>query len=79
MYPDSTELRVRQGFQQSRRGSLHREWQDAGRRAAGESRQDNNLVFASKVGTELDAHNVRRSFRVGIQKDYGLNPGPIVE
>ncbi|GAA3424654.1 hypothetical protein GCM10018953_18370 [Streptosporangium nondiastaticum] len=51
---------------------LHRERQDVARRAAGESWQDNNLMFASKVGTELDSHNVRRSFRA-ILKKAGLN------
>jgi integrase len=30
-------------------------------------------VFASKVGTELDAHNVRRSFRAVLKK-AGLDP-----
>ncbi|MEU8102264.1 site-specific integrase [Nonomuraea muscovyensis] len=47
---------------------LHRERQDVARKAAGASWQDNNLVFASKVGTELDSHNVRRSFRAVLKK-----------
>ncbi|MET8047837.1 hypothetical protein ABZU75_09545 [Streptosporangium sp. NPDC005286] len=47
---------------------LHREHQDVARKAAGKSWQDNDLVFASKVGTELDAHNVRRSFRSVLKK-----------
>ena len=51
---------------------LHRERQDVAKRAAGDSWQDNGLVFASKVGTELDAHNVRRSFRAVLKK-AGLN------
>ena len=34
------------------------------RLAAGPLWQDNNLVFASTVGTALDDHNVRRQFRV---------------
>ncbi|GGP92140.1 hypothetical protein GCM10010140_22420 [Streptosporangium pseudovulgare] len=51
---------------------LHRERQDVARKAAGASRQDNGLVFASKVGTELDSHNVRRSFR-DVLKKAGLN------
>jgi site-specific recombinase XerD len=51
---------------------LHRERQDVACKAAGKSWQDNNLVFASKVGTELDAHNVRRSFR-SVLKKAGLN------
>ncbi|GAA3409214.1 site-specific integrase [Streptosporangium vulgare] len=51
---------------------LHREQQDVARKAAGASWQDNGLVFASKVGTELDSHNVRRSFRAVLKK-AGLN------
>ncbi|MER5628673.1 site-specific integrase [Streptosporangium sp. NPDC002544] len=51
---------------------LHRERQDVARKAAGTSWQDNDLVFASKVGTELDSHNVRRSFRAVLKK-AGLN------
>ena len=51
---------------------LHRERQDVARRAAGDGWQDNGLVFASKVGTELDSHNVRRSFRAVLKK-AGLN------
>jgi integrase len=52
---------------------LHRERQDVAKKAAGDRWQDNDLVFASKVGTELDAHNVRRSFRAVLKK-AGLNP-----
>lgn len=52
---------------------LHRERQDVAKEAADDRWQDNDLVFASKVGTELDAHNVRRSFRA-ILKKAGLNP-----
>lgn len=33
--------------------------------------QDHGLVFASLVGTPLDAHNVRRAFRK-IVKDAGM-------
>lgn len=51
---------------------LHCERQDVAKRAAGDSWQDNGLVFASKLGTELDAHNVRRSFRAVLKK-AGLN------
>ncbi|MEZ7127762.1 tyrosine recombinase XerC [Nonomuraea sp. AD125B] len=47
---------------------LHRERQDVAKKAAGDRWQDNDLVFASKVGTELDAHNVRRSFRTVLKK-----------
>ncbi|MEV0823613.1 site-specific integrase [Nonomuraea rubra] len=52
---------------------LHRERQEVAKKAAGDRWQDNDLVFASKVGTELDAHNVRRSFRAVLKK-AGLNP-----
>ncbi|MEV4358736.1 tyrosine-type recombinase/integrase [Nonomuraea sp. NPDC049625] len=52
---------------------LHRERQDVAKKAAGDRWQDNDVVFASKVGTELDAHNVRRSFRAVLKK-AGLNP-----
>src|SRR5688572_1620602 len=51
---------------------LHRERQDVARKAAGSNWQDNDLVFASKIGTELDSHNVRRSFRAVLKK-AGLN------
>src|SRR5262245_22751629 len=36
----------------------HRVYQDAARKLAGHTWQEHNLVFASAVGTELDAHNV---------------------
>ncbi|GAA2284828.1 hypothetical protein GCM10010149_32980 [Nonomuraea roseoviolacea subsp. roseoviolacea] len=51
---------------------LHRERQDVPKKVAGDRWQDNDLVFASKVGTELDSHNVRRSFRAVLKK-AGLN------
>lgn len=41
----------------------HRDRQAAARLKAGQLWQDHGLVFASAVGTPLDAHNVRRSFR----------------
>lgn len=47
---------------------LHRERQDVAKKAARDRWQDNDLVFASKVGTELDAHNVRRSFRAVLKR-----------
>ena len=53
---------------------LHRDHQNQARRLAGTKWQDNDLVFASGVGTELDAANVRRSFRKVIAA-AGLNPG----
>jgi integrase len=49
----------------------HRSRQAADRLKAGPLWQDHGLVFASAVGTPLDAHNVRRSFRV-ITKAAGL-------
>jgi integrase len=42
---------------------LHRGRQDQLRERAGEKWHDNDLVFASRVGTPLLAGNVRRSFR----------------
>jgi integrase len=42
----------------------HRQLQQAERDAAGGRWQDNNLVFASRVGTERNSGNVLRSFRV---------------
>jgi len=49
--------------------------QDQDRLTAGENWQENGLVFASGVGTPMDAHNVRRAFRsvcrrAGIGKDW---------
>jgi integrase len=41
----------------------HRMRQDEDRLAAGELWRDHGLVFTTAVGTELDAANVRRSFR----------------
>jgi site-specific recombinase XerD len=41
----------------------HRDRQAQEREKAGERWQDHGLVFASKLGTEPDAHNVRRDFR----------------
>ena len=41
----------------------HRVRQDQEKVAAGELWRDHNLVFSTTVGTELDAANVRRSFR----------------
>jgi integrase len=49
----------------------HRSQQAAARLKAGPLWQDHGLVFASAVGTPLDAHNVRRSFRA-ITKATGL-------
>jgi integrase len=51
----------------------HRERQKAAKDAAGDKWVDLDLVFASRVGTELDAANVRREFRKVIAK-AGLDP-----
>ncbi|MCW2881217.1 MAG: site-specific integrase [Sphaerisporangium sp.] len=50
---------------------LHRAQQHRERQEAGDKWQENDLVFASLVGTPLDSHNVRRAFRK-IVKDAGL-------
>lgn len=52
---------------------LHRIRQKTTKREAGERWKDHDLVFASAVGTELDQHNVRRTFRRVI-KAAGLPP-----
>lgn len=52
---------------------LHKDRQDAAKKKAGEHWQENDLVFASRHGTELDAGNVRRAFRV-VLKRTELNP-----
>jgi integrase len=49
----------------------HRSQQAAARLKAGPLWEDHGLVFASAVGTPLDAHNGRRSFRA-ITKAAGL-------
>jgi integrase len=49
----------------------HRVRQDEERLAAGEVWRDHDLVFATTIGTELDASNVRRYFR-GICKAAGI-------
>jgi integrase len=51
----------------------HKRTQAATRLATGSRWEDNDLVFASAVGTQLDAHNVRRVFRRVI-KAAGLEP-----
>ena len=52
---------------------VHHGRQDQLREQSGNNWQDNDLVFASRVGTELYAGNVRRSFRL-ILADAGLDP-----
>ena len=51
----------------------HRGQQDQDRADAGKDWQTTGIVFASKVGTGLDAHNVRRAFR-RVAKVAGLDP-----
>jgi integrase len=53
----------------------HRKGQKQDREAAGASWAETDLVFASQVGTELDAANVRRDFRRALQKAPGLDAG----
>lgn len=52
---------------------VHRDRQDQLRARVGEKWHDNDLVFASRVGTVLDAGNVRRAFRI-ILTAARLNP-----
>lgn len=51
---------------------LHRDRQDQLRKRAGTRWHDNDLVFASRIGTALSAGNVRRSFRT-VATAAGLN------
>lgn len=64
---DTKTLKSRRTLALPRRCALalreHKTRQAADRLAAGRLWQDNNLVFASTVGTPLDDHNVRRTFR----------------
>jgi integrase len=52
---------------------VHRDRQDQLRKQAGDRWHDNDLVFASRVGTALWAGNVRRSFRA-VLTAAGLDP-----
>lgn len=52
---------------------VHHDRQDQARTRAGEKWHDNDLVFASRVGTTLYAGNVRRSFRA-VLTAAGLDP-----
>jgi len=52
----------------------HRRQQEHDRRAAGARWQEHDLVFASRVGTSLDAADVRREFRRAIRGAAGLDP-----
>ena len=48
--------------------------QDAERRAAGEQWQETGLVFTTRLGTAMDAANVRRDFRRALALVPGLRP-----
>jgi integrase len=48
--------------------------QDAERRAAGEQWHETGLVFTTRLGTAMDAANVRRDFRRALALVPGLNP-----
>lgn len=52
----------------------HRQAQVETSDAAGARWQDHDLVFPSRVGTEQDAHNVRRMFRDALTEVPGLDP-----
>lgn len=52
--------------------AFHRDYQDRQRKAAGKKWHERGLVFASAVGTERNANNVLRSFRVIVTR-AGLN------
>jgi integrase len=52
----------------------HRQDQAAASEQAGARWQDHDLVFPSRVGTEQDAHNVRRMFRDALTQVPGLDP-----
>jgi integrase len=47
---------------------FHQDLQETERQAAGKRWQDNDLVFASRVGTERNPNNVLRSFRSILKK-----------
>jgi integrase len=52
--------------------SAHRHRQAEHRIKMGDRWKDNDLVFASEVGTQLDAANVRRAFREAIEEAPGI-------
>ncbi len=52
----------------------HRDQQQEQRQRTGQRWQDKDLVFASRVGTELNPSNVRRAFRLVVAA-AGLDPG----
>jgi integrase len=52
----------------------HRERQELERVTAGDAWQENDLVFCTRLGTKLDAANVRKQFRA-VTKAAGLGEG----
>lgn len=66
-------LRLHRIRQQAVKERAQERAQERHRWGKGKPWQENGLVFASEVGTELDAHNVRRMFRK-VVKAAGLVP-----
>jgi site-specific recombinase XerD len=58
---------------QTRQSAMKKRAQERHRRGKGKPWQERGLVFASAVGSELDAHNVRRMFQK-VVKAAGLEP-----
>jgi integrase len=54
--------------------AILRAQQDAERRAAGEQWQETGLVFTTRLGTAMDAANVRRDLRRALALVPGLKP-----
>ncbi|MGH3451949.1 MAG: tyrosine-type recombinase/integrase, partial [Haloechinothrix sp.] len=52
----------------------HRRRQGEDRKAAGRNWKEQNLVFASTVGTPLDPSHVRRDFRNALKNAKGIYP-----
>jgi integrase len=52
----------------------HRLDQEADKARAGDTWRDNRLVFATSLGTPLDAPNVRRDFRAALKLVAGIDP-----
>ena len=53
---------------------MHQSAQVEARTSAGDRWEEHGLVFASQVGTPLDASNVRRQFRDALRRVPGLDP-----
>ncbi|MDF4250455.1 site-specific integrase [Streptomyces sp. WMMB303] len=54
--------------------TAHREQQQRQRKRASKKWHEHGLVFASRVGTELQARNVRRAFRTVLRDIPGMDP-----